>query len=112
MLYCEFIEGTGAPDNMVTHTIYAGLNRVYMRHDDYTKEEAYRDGARILEDLDEVAAVRRNVPKNAYYHGMDNPLTYECSHCHFHVDAEDVYCRQCGAEFLKGWGENGDVCKD
>lgn len=112
MLFSEFIDATGAPDNMITYTVYAGLNRIYMRHDDYTKAEVYKDGARILEDLEQAAAVRRIVPKNAFYHGLNKPFTYECSHCRFTVSEDDYFCRMCGSEFMKDGIRNGDVSKD
>lgn len=100
MLYYEFLDGTRAPDNMLSYVIYAGLNRIYMRHDEYTKEEAYRDGQKILEDLNQVATVKRLVSKTAYYHGFGNPFTYRCGHCGVSVNEEDVYCKCCGAVFV------------
>ena len=101
MLYSEFLTGTGAPDNMIAYTVYSGLNRIYMRHDDYTKEEAYRDGQKILDDLGQVSIVKRLVFKRIYYHGFGNPLTYNCGYCNFSVNEEDEYCRACGAKFYK-----------
>ena len=44
MLYSEFMSETGAPDNMMSYVVYTGLNRIYLRHDEYTKAEVYRDG--------------------------------------------------------------------
>lgn len=99
MLYSEFLTGTGAPCNGLSHIIYIGLNRIYMRHDEYTKEEAYKDGQRILEDLGQVVIPKRTVSKMIYYHGQGNPLTYSCGYCGMSVNDEDVYCRFCGAEF-------------
>ena len=99
MLYSEFLTGTCAPDNILSYTVYTGLNRIYMRHDEYTKEEAYRDGQKIMDDLVQVASVKRIVSKISYYHGLGNPFTYSCGHCGMSVNDEDVYCRFCGAEF-------------
>lgn len=104
MLYSEFLAETGAPETMTTFTVYQGLNRIYMRHDEYKKEEVYRDGARILEDLEQVSRPRRIVPKNAYYHGLNKPFTYSCSHCLYNADEDDCFCRMCGAEFLSKEG--------
>lgn len=99
MLYSEFLTGTGAPCNGLSHIIYIGLNRIYMRHDEYTKEEAYKDGQRILEDLEQVVIPKRTVSKMIHYHGLSNPFTYSCGNCGMSVNDEDVYCRFCGAEF-------------
>lgn len=99
MLYSEFLQATDAPDNMISHIIYSGLNRIYMRHDEYTKDEAYRDGFKILDDLAQVATVKRVVDKMCYYHGIDKPFTYSCGYCGADVKDEDAYCRLCGAEF-------------
>lgn len=51
MLYYEFLEGTGAPDNKVSYIIYHVLERVYMEHEDFTKREIYKYGQMILDDL-------------------------------------------------------------
>lgn len=99
MLYSEFLTGTGAPCNGLSHIIYIGLNRIYMRHDEYTKDEAYRDGQKILEDLGQVVIPKRTVSKMIYYHGKGNPFTYSCGYCCMAVNEEDAYCRFCGAEF-------------
>ena len=99
MLYAEFLIGTGAPVSTMSHIIYSGLNRIYMRHDEYTKEEAYRDGQKILEDLELVATVKREADKICYYHGISEPFSYRCGHCGMSVNDEDVYCRFCGAKF-------------
>lgn len=104
MLYSEFLTWTGQPCNGLSHIIYIGLNRIYMRHDEYTKEEAYRDGQKILEDLEQVVTPKRTVSKMIYYHGQDNPLTYSCGYCCLGVDKEDEYCRFCGAKFEDSQG--------
>lgn len=95
MLFSEFLTGTGAPCNGLSHIIYLGINRIYMLHDEYTKEEAYKDGQRILEDLEQVVIPKRTVSKMIHYHG----LSYSCGYCGMSVNDEDVYCRFCGAEF-------------
>ena len=104
MLYYEFLVGTGAPDNILAQVIYTGLNRIYMRHDEYTKEEAYRDGQKILEDLNKVASAKREVKKLIYYHGIGNPFSYSCGYCCGNVDVEDVFCRWCGVDFIGSQG--------
>lgn len=99
MLYSEFLTGTGAPDNMISYIIFSGLNRIYARYEECTKTEVYRDGQKILEDLEQVATVKRTVSKLCYYHGMNESFSFSCGHCGASVNEDDLFCRLCGAEF-------------
>lgn len=36
MLYSEFLTCIGAPDNQISYVGYTGLNRIYIRHNEYT----------------------------------------------------------------------------
>ena len=42
MLYCEFIEGTGAPENEYTYAEYERINRIYMEDNSLEKSDAYK----------------------------------------------------------------------
>lgn len=41
MLYSEFLEGTGQPENIWTHKEYERINRIYNDNENMEKEEAY-----------------------------------------------------------------------
>lgn len=51
MLYSEFIEKTKGKDNLISYCVYKGIETVYMDHDEISKEDAYREGRKALEDL-------------------------------------------------------------
>lgn len=41
MLYCEFLEGTGAPDNQHSYKEYKRIEKIYNADDTMEKQDAY-----------------------------------------------------------------------
>lgn len=100
MLYYEFIENTGAKDDVMTLAVFSGLEHIYMQYDAVLKDSIYKYGKRICDDLHEVAHPDRLVVRHALYHGIENPFTYTCGYCNMPADSDDCFCRNCGSKFV------------
>lgn len=106
MLYSEFVEGANVKDDMLSWSVYSMLEKIYMKHDDITKEEVLRYGRTCCDDLHEVARSDVKTRIDTWYHGKHGPdermmFSYTCGRCGRSVNDEFVFCPYCGAEFIK-----------
>lgn len=104
MLFAEFCAGADVKDDMISWSIYSGLNKIYTKHDEITKEEIYRIGRTICDDVHEVSRLDIKARRLAYYHGktVEDALliSYRCGHCQWPLTGDESFCPQCGAEVL------------
>lgn len=100
MMYSEFIENANVKDDMLSWSVYSGLQKLYMKYDCIKKEDVYKYGRTICDDLHEVARSDVKTRLSVWYHGPDN-LSYSCGRCGCHVFDYWTFCPECGAEFIK-----------
>lgn len=55
MLYSEFIENANVKDDRISWSVYSALNKWYMRYDFVTKEDVYKYGRTMCDELHDVA---------------------------------------------------------
>ncbi len=105
MMYSEFIENANVKDDMLSWAVYSGLTKLYMKHDEITKEEVYRYGRLICDDVHEVSRPDIKARRCAFYHGGSGEdalcISYRCGHCSWPLTGDEAFCPQCGAEFIK-----------
>lgn len=103
MLYSEFIENAHVKDDMLSWSVYSMMEKLYMKHDDITKEEIIKYGRTCCDDLHEVARSDVKTRIDAWYHGEHAPsmFSYTCGRCGKSVNEDFTFCPYCGAEFIK-----------
>lgn len=114
MLYSEFIENANVKDDMLSWSVYSGLNKLYMKYDFVTKEDVYKYGRTMCDDLHDVARSDIKARMDVWYHGetADRMFTYTCGRCGCGVFDDWYFCPMCGAEFIKETtGEAGEYRK-
>lgn len=114
MLYSEFIENANVKDDMLSWSVYSGLNKLYMKYDFVTKEDVYKYGRTMCDDLHDVARSDIKARMDVWFHGLtaDRILSYSCGRCGKSVNDEFIFCPYCGAEFIKETtGEAGEYRK-
>ena len=114
MLYSEFIENANVKDDMLSWSVYSGLHKMYMKYDVVTKEDVYKYGRTMCDDLHDVARSDIKARMDVWYHGVENypPLSFTCGRCGCEAHADWYFCPMCGAEFIKETtGEAGEYRK-
>lgn len=106
MLFSEFVEGANVKADMLSWSVYSMLEKIYMKHDDITKEEIIKYGRTCCDDLHAVARSDVKTRIDVWYHGIhgQDPQTmfsHTCGRCCRSVKYEFLFCPYCGAEFIK-----------
>ena len=111
MLYSEFIENANVKDDMLSWSVYSGLHKMYMKYDVVTKEDVYKYGRTMCDDLHDVARSDIKARMDAWYHGP-GVFSYSCGRCGAPALCGWTFCPECGAEFIKETtGEAGEYRK-
>lgn len=115
MLYSEFIENANVKDDMLSWSVYSGLQTIYMKYDFVTKEDVYKYGRTMCDDIHSVARSDVKTHMNAWYRGVidgQHFVAYSCGRCGCEAHIDWHFCPVCGAEFIKETtGEAGEYRK-